>query len=553
MSFSEDLRASALESNAWPFQEARRILARIKGRTPEKGYVLFETGYGPSGLPHIGTFGEVMRTTMVRRAFAILAPEIPTKLFAFSDDLDGLRKVPDTIPDKKRFQEFCPVVQANPDFPEFTDEIGGVSLTAIPDPFATHESFGLHMNSRLCRFLDDYKDLGVEYIFKSATDCYSSGLFDKTLLRLVEKHEEICELVKPHLRSPRREFYSPILPIDPQTKRPLHVAIKIIDVNGGIVAYRNPLDGYKWRETTVTGGNCKLQWRADWGMRWAALGVDYEMHGKDLMPSAEISAKICRILGATPPELYKYELFLDENGEKISKSKGNGLSMEDWLRYAPKESLAYYMYQSPNKAKRLYFDVIPKALDEYFTFAKKMPEQPLEEKLKNPVFHIHGAEQNALSSPIDFALLLNLASACHAEEASVLWGFVSRYDPKITAENSPHFSALIQHALHYYADFVKPQKKYRLADAKESAALQSLHVAFKALSANTSAEEIQNIVYSVGKEHGFENLREWFQALYEILLGQSQGPRFGSFVALYGVAETNNLIARVLRGENLAA
>ncbi|MCP5361090.1 MAG: lysine--tRNA ligase [Hyphomicrobiales bacterium] len=520
----------ALSSRAWPFEEAGRLLKRLNGKTPEKGYVLFETGYGPSGLPHIGTFGEVFRTTLVRRAFQRLC-NIPTRLFAFSDDMDGLRKVPDNIPN-------ADMVSAHL----------GKPLTAIPDPFGTHESFGAHMNHRLQQFLDRF---GFEYSFKSATECYKSGLFDTTLLRVLAQYEAIQKIMLPTLGEERRATYSPFMPICPKTGKVLQAPVTTTNAEKGTITYTDE-DGESV-ETPVTGGRCKLQWKPDWGMRWAALNVDYEMHGKDLIPSAQLSAKICRVLGGTPPELFVYELFLDEHGQKISKSKGNGITLDEWLRYATPESLALYMYQSPKKAKRLHFDVIPKHVDEYLSHLQNIDAQEEAKKLANPVWHIHDGSPPAQDIPISFNLLLNLTSACNPEDKSVLWGFITRYAPDATPEKLPELDMLVGYAMAYYEDFIKPTKLYRLPTAAEKDALKALATALEGLEISATAETIQNTIYEIGKSHGFENLRDWFKALYEILLGQEQGPRMGSFIALYGVNETLQLIRRVLRGESLAA
>jgi len=521
---------NAIQSKAWPFIEAEKIYKRIGGKTPEKGYVLFETGYGPSGLPHIGTFGEVARTTMVKRAFEFIAPDIPTKLFCVSDDMDGLRKVPDNLPNQEMI----------------TSNLGK-PLTAIPDPFGTHKSFGDHMNSRLCSFLDTF---GFEYEFKSATDLYKSGAYDEKLLEVLKKFDKIMKIMLPTLGEERQKTYSPFMPISPATGNVLQVQTIDCNVEKGTITFEDE-DG-EVKEVPVTGGHCKLQWKPDFGMRWAALDVDFEMYGKDHNANARIYSAICNTIGGKAPEQFMFELFLDDKGEKISKSKGNGLTMEQWLRYAPTESLAYYMFQSPRKAKRLYFDVIPKAVDEYISFLGKFAEQSEDDKFKNPVWHIHSGTPPKPESPLTFALLLNLASACHAEDSSILWGFIENYAKGATPENSPHLDELVKHAIHYYQDFVKPNKKYRKPDDKETNAMEDL--AKRLREYKTSDEQpLQNIVFAVGKEHNFENLREWFQALYEVLLGQSQGPRFGSFIELFGKDETAELIERVLKGEDLAA
>jgi len=529
---SADLRPLAENARAWPFEEARKLVERYKTAPPEKGYVLLETGYGPSGLPHIGTFGEVARTSMVRHAFSLLS-DIPTRLFAFSDDMDGLRKVPDNVPNKEMLAEYL-----------------GKPLTQVPDPFDTHESFGHHNNARLRAFLDSF---GFEYEFQSATDCYKSGHFDAALLQVLRCYDKVKNVILPTLGPERRATYSPFLPICPRTGVVLQEPITEIDVEAGTVSYVDPETG-ETMTVPVTGGACKLQWKADWAMRWYALGVDYEMSGKDLIDSVKLSSQITKILGSRPPEGFNYELFLDEEGKKISKSKGNGLSVDEWLTYGPPESLSLFMFQQPRRAKKLYFDQIPKAVDDYQTFLTKLGDEEPAKRLENPAWHIHGGDLPAPSrSGISFALLLNLASVCHAEDKDVVWAYVSRYAPAASPASDPSLDKLVGYAVRYYQDFVRPAKEYRAPSEIERAAMQSLKAKLAAMPADASAETIQDEVYAVGKEHPFENLRDWFRALYEVLLGQSAGPRFGSFVALYGVAETIALIDKALAGQDLAA
>ena len=524
-----DLSALAEHANAWPFVEARELAKRLGGKAPEKGYVLFETGYGPSGLPHIGTFGEVARTTMVRRAFELLTG-LPTRLFAFSDDMDGLRKVPENLPNQDMLAQHL-----------------GKPLTRVPDPFGTHESFGHHNNARLRAFLDRF---GFDYEFKSATECYTSGMFDAVLLRLLERYDAVMKVMIPTLGEERRETYSPFLPVCPKTGRVLLAPVLETNPAAGTIVYQDE-DGSKV-ETPVTGGKCKLQWKPDWAMRWTALGVDYEMSGKDLIDSVKQSGAICRILVGTPPQGFTYELFLDENGEKISKSRGNGLTMEEWLAYAPPESLALFMFQKPKTAKRLYFDVIPRQVDDYLSHLEAFPGQEADARLGNPVWHIHGGKPPAPQAGLSYSILLNLVGVCHSEDKAVLWHFISRYRPDLSPETAPFLDALVGYAITYYRDFVKPGLTYRAPTDQERAALMDLQETLKDLAPGTAAEDIQTQVYEVGKRHGFENLRDWFKALYEILLGQSQGPRMGSFIALYGMQESIDLIGKVLKGEDLA-
>ena len=525
-----DERALARHARAWPFEEAQRVLKRYELAPPTKGHVLFETGYGPSGLPHIGTFGEVARTTMVRQAFQRLS-DVPTRLIAFSDDMDGLRKVPDNVPNPEKLREYL-----------------GQPLTSVPDPFGSNESFGAANNSRLRAFLDGF---GFEYEFLSATECYRSGRFDETLKKILVHYDEVINVVLPTLGPERRATYSPFLPVSPRNGRVLQVPIVARDVAAGTVSYRDP-DTDALTEVPVTGGGCKLQWKCDWAMRWVALGVDYEMSGKDLIDSVKLSSQICRVLGTAPPEGFNYELFLDEKGQKISKSKGNGLAVEEWLRYAPAESLALYMFQSPRKAKRLFFDVIPRAVDDYLTFIEKYRAEEPEKRIENPVWHLHDGHPPEVSSPLSFGLLLNLASVAHAEDKGAMWGFISRYRPNASPATEPFLDRLVGHAVAYYKDQIKPAKTYRAPTEMERAALDDLAVTLETAPTGADGDALQNLVYEVGKRHAFTDLRAFFQALYEILLGQTQGPRFGGFVALYGVKETVKLIRRALEGADLS-
>ncbi len=521
----------AIKCRTWAFEEAKAVVKRLRAigrgqvQTPPKGYVLFETGYGPSGLPHIGTFAEVCRTSMVLRAFKALQPDIPAKLICFSDDMDGLRKVPSNVPNQEMLTEHL-----------------GQPLSRVPNPFdSEHESYAAHNNAQLCAFLDNY---GFDYEFKSASEHYMSGKFDETLLLMLKHHEDIKHAVLPILGEERAASYSPFLPISPSTGAVLQVPILETNADAGTITFED-VDGSKVTQT-VTGGKAKAQWRADWALRWHALDVDYEMSGKDLKSSADISKKILKILGKPSIAGFHYELFLDEQGQKISKSKGNGLSMEEWLKYAPQESLAYYLFQRPTSAKKLYFDIIPKAVDEYITFAAKLAEQEPAKQLDNPAWYIE--TKNEPHSPISFALLLNLVNAAHTEDKAVLWSFINQYAPDATPENAPFLDGLVGYAIQYYKDFVLPAKNYRKPDEREHKALSALADTLDNMDKGLTAEEYMSAIFSAGKENGYEKdeLRQWFQALYQILLGQDQGPRFGSFIALYGVDKTAALIRDAL-------
>jgi lysyl-tRNA synthetase class 1 len=525
-----DMSDLARASTAWPFQEAKALLEkRLGGKTPDKGYVLFETGYGPSGLPHIGTFGEVARTTMVRNAFKVIAPDIPSRLFAFSDDMDGLRKVPDNVPNQDMLRQHL-----------------GKPLSAVPDPFGTHDSFGAHNNARLRAFLDTF---GFEYEFQSATDWYNSGRFDAAKLRILECYDAVINVILPTLGDERRATYSPFLPVCPETGIVLQVPVIERDVKAGTIVYQRE-DGKKV-ETPVTGAHCKMQWKADWAMRWLALGVDYEMSGKDLIPSVDLSGKICRKIGGNPPLNLTYELFLDDQGQKISKSKGNGLAVEDWLKYAPPESLSLFMYQKPKAAKRLYFDVIPRSVDDWLTYITKFETEEAAKRFDNPAWHIHNGQPPREDSHLTFSILLNLASVCNSEDKAVLWGFIQRYAPGASPATAPILDTLVDGAVAYYRDFVKPTKSYRLATADEAQAFADLAAQLRVLPADASAEDIQGAVYEIGKRDAFPELKAWFKACYEVLLGQDQGPRLGSFIKLYGVENIIALLDKAAKGESL--
>jgi lysyl-tRNA synthetase class 1 len=517
----------ALEAKSWPFEEARKILLRTQNTAPRKGYVLLETGYGPSGLPHIGTFGEVARTTMVQHAFSMLS-DIPTRLFTFSDDMDALRKVPDNVPNREKLAQYI-----------------GHPLTSVPDPYGKYESFGHHNNAMLRRFLDSF---GFSYEFQSATQHYKSGDFDGMLRQVLLHYDEIMAVMLPSLRDERRATYSPFLPICPRTGKVLQVPVVKTCLDAGTIVYQDP-DFGEFVEVPVTGGHCKLQWKVDWGGRWYSFDVDYEMSGKDLIDSVKLSTQICEILGGVAPETLSYELFLDQEGRKISKSKGNGLTIDEWLRYAPPESLAYYMFQAPRKAKRLHFDVIPKAVDEYINLLGQFETQEDSKKLDNPVFHVHRGAPPPADNMISFNILLNLASVCGAETAEVMWGFVNKYLPDATPETAPILDHLIHYTIAYYHDFVKPQLNYRKPSDVERPALYDLLQALRIAEKEITADDLQAMVFEVGKRNDFGNLRQWFQSLYEILLGNTEGPRMGSFIALYGVDNMANLISEKLTEE----
>ena len=513
-----------LNSNAWPFVEAKTILKKRGKYIEKKGHVLFQTGYGPSGLPHIGTFGEVCRTTMVIQAFKKIS-DIPVKLFTFSDDMDGLRKVPENIPNSD-------ILQKNLNKP----------LTAVPDPFNKFSSFGEHNNEMLKTFLNKFNFI---YDFKSSTELYKSGVFNDELINVLDNYDKIMNVIIPTLGPERKKTYSPFLPICPETGKVLEIPIIEIDKKQNEVVFDNV--GKKLK-TKITDGLCKLQWKVDWAMRWSALKVDFEMYGKDLIPSAELSGKICKILGTSPPNGFAYELFLDEKGEKISKSKGNGITIEEWLKYATQESLALYMYQNPQRAKKLYPQVIPKAVDEYLTFLEKFEQQEIKEQLGNPVWHVHNGQPPKEKNVISFGVLLNLVSASNAENEEVLWKFIKNYNSKIIKDQHPILQKLILNAIQYFNDIVKPLKKYRSANENEKKAISALIEVLKKMPDGLDPSTIQTEVFTVGKNYyPKEKLRDWFKAIYEIVFGDEQGPRMGSFISFFGRQETIQLLEESLK------
>ncbi len=522
---------AARVSKAWPFQEAMKLVKRYPDGKPGGAPVLFETGYGPSGLPHIGTFQEVLRTTLVRRAYEIVSGGAPTRLVAFSDDMDGLRKVPENLPNQELMRE-------NLHKP----------LSRIPDPFnAGFESFAHHNNAMLRDFLDRF---GFDYEFVAASERYNSGAFDPALRLVLETFDAIMEIMLPTLRAERQATYSPVLPISERTGKVLQVPIEVVDPATGMIRFD---DEGEIVEQTVFGGRAKCQWKVDWAMRWYALGVDYEMSGKDLTDSVTQSGRIVRALGGRMPENMIYELFLDENGEKISKSKGNGLTIDEWLTYGTEESLGFYLFREPKSAKSLHVGIIPRAVDEYWQFRAKIPEQPLEQQLGNPVWHLlrangyDGGDGDTL--PVSFGLLLNLVGVLGASATrEQVWSYLGNYIPDAGPERYPDLEALVDRALAYNRDFVAPHLHKRAPTENEAAALRALDELLERMPEGTSAEDLQTEVYEIGKraEFGFESLRDWFKALYETLLGSSQGPRMGSFIALYGVANTRKLIADAL-------
>ena len=506
-------------TSSWPFVEIRKLLKDRKELINRKKKIIFQTGYGPSGLPHIGTFGEVARTSMMINALNHIE-KIDSELITFSDDMDGLRKVPDNIPNDDALHNNI-----------------GKPLTSVPDPFGKYKSFGEHNNEMLKKFLNKFN---FKFNFKSSTENYQKGIFNNSLMRVLEKYDDIMNIVLPTLRDERRKTYSPFLPLCPITGKVLEIPLIEMNKKKGTVIFDN--EGKKL-EIDILNGSCKLQWKVDWAMRWFTFDVDFEMYGKDLTESAILSNKICKTLGKKPPNGFAYELFLDEKGEKISKSRGNGVSIEEWLRYASPESLSLYMYPNPKRAKKLYSEIVPKTVDEYLSFLEKYKNQEEKEKIQNPIWHVHNGNPPKEKIVMPFSMLLNLVGSSNAESKEVLWKFINRFHEDIDSKKNPILDELTKYALNYFKDKVEPNKKFKIPNEKEKKALNNLQVKLKGLSQKTKPEDIQTIVYTVGKESGYEkNLREWFILIYQVLFGELNGPRMGFFISFFGVDETIKLI-----------
>ena len=511
-------------TSSWPFVEVRKLLKDRKKIIQKRNKITFQTGYGPSGLPHIGTFGEVARTTMMINALNHIQ-KIDHELITFSDDMDGLRKVPDNVPND-----------------EVLTKNLGKPLTSIPDPFKKFRSFGEHNNEMLKGFL---KKFNFQFVFKSSTENYKKGIFNNSLMLVLKKYEEIMNIILPTLREERRKTYCPFLPICPETGKVLEIPLLNLDQKTGKVTFDN--NGKKLK-TNILDGNCKLQWKVDWAMRWFTFDVDFEMYGKDLTESAILSGKICRILGKDPPNGFAYELFLDEKGEKISKSKGNGISIEQWLRYASPESLALYMYPNPKRAKKLYSEIVPKTVDEYLSLIEKYPTQEKKDQIQNPVWHIHNGKPPKEKIVMPFSMLLNLVGSSNAENKDVLWKFINKFHKEIKPNDHKILNGLTSYALNYFKDKVEPKKKFKKPNSAEKIALKNLIKKLESIDQSLSPEEIQTHVYTVGKENGYEkNLRDWFKLIYEVVFGEENGPRMGFFISFFGLNETIELINNKLK------
>jgi lysyl-tRNA synthetase class 1 len=516
------------EPGSWPFIEAQKIAARVKKQDlPDP--IVFETGFGPSGLPHIGTFAEVARTVFVKNAFEHLTGR-PAVIYAFCDDMDGLRRVPKNLPNQDRLAEHL-----------------GKPLSAIPDPFGCCESYSDHMENELVKLLNHYK---FDYQLKSSTREYKSGVFNPGLHLILENAEPIKQIIIPTLKEENRENWSPFFPVCANCGRiyttrvtgyfPEQDTISYECVESFGDEFKVQGCGHK-QETSILDGAVKVGWKVDWALRWFSYQVTYEMYGKDLIDSALQSGRIKRLLGGWPPEGMTYEMFLSEEGKKISKSIGEGLSIDTWLKYAPIESLLYYLFQNPRKQRRLYFDIIPKNVDEYLAELVRYPGLSEKDKSDSVLWQIErsGHDVPVYTSGINFSLINNLISGMGSDNKNLLLDYLKRYDPKVS-ENKKTVSDLLDSGLNYFRNFIEPQKKYRKPTREEAEILKELKSRLDQYKGEDE-DEIQAMVFDVARDKGIEP-PDLFKTIYQVLLGQDRGPRFGTFTKLIGKDRMKDLI-----------
>ena len=508
----------------WPFKEAAQIVKLRKPRSDRP--VLFETGFGPSGLPHIGTFAEVARTSWVRNAFEEVTG-LDTRLMTFSDDMDGLRKVPLNFPNQRMLKEHL-----------------GRPLCTIPDPFSESDCFSGYMNNKLRDFLDTYQ---FNYEFKSSSVSYKGGDFDQGLAILLEKVQDVHSIVAPTLGEEKRDSWSPFLPICPSCGSVYSTRVTeyfpsrgeigfVCDGNGGDFAGCGA-EG----EVSIFSGNVKVGWKMDWALRWYTYEVDYEMYGKDLIESAKLSGRIVRLMGKHPPVGMNYELFLDEEGKKISKSVGKGLTVDTWVEYAPIESLLYYIFQNPRRARRLYWDVVPKCVDDYLDALRKYPTIEPEKSPEQALWHIYGRGNSVPSygAQVNFSMVGNLISALGTDAPDLLVEYLNRYDKK--SDDYPVvIKELIRKGMNYYRDFILPKKQYRTPLASEADQLRQLLFALEGADF-LNEEELQAIPFELARKNNIDP-KLFFQMFYEIVLGQQRGPRFGSFAKMLGLEHIQQML-----------
>jgi lysyl-tRNA synthetase class 1 len=519
---------------SWPFKEAQTLQKRFKA-PPDKP-VTFETGFGPSGLPHIGTFAEVARTTWVQRAFEHLSGW-ETRLIAFSDDMDGLRKVPLNMPQ-----------------PDMLAEHLGKPLCYIPDPFGQDESYSAHMNRKLQEFLDAY---GFTYQFQSSQEAYERGDFDEGLAILLQKVEQVRAIILPTLGQDKRADWSPFFPICQKCGRIYSTRVIGYHPEDNTIDYvcDQPIGsaaGCGDKNTiSILGGQVKVGWKVDWALRWYAYDVGYEMYGKDLIDSARLSGQITRLMSKQPPNGFFYEMFLDEEGRKISKSVGKGLTVNGWVSYAPLESLLHYLFQNPRRAKRLFWDVVPKSVDDYLADLRQYPSLDETKKPDQAIWHIFNLGRNvpAYDAGINFSLVNNLVSALGTDQAELTYEYLKRYDPS-TANHEDMVRDLVQKSINYYRDFILPGKQYRLPTEAER---QLLQAARDRLSNFESDDEndLQTIPFDIARENDIPPAKV-FQAFYQVVLGQERGPRFGTFARLVGKEKLLLLLDKALNPQPIA-
>jgi lysyl-tRNA synthetase class 1 len=515
---SDSQSGKAAGAELWPREEARRLAERVAAYEPERP-VIFQSGFGPSGLPHLGTMAEILRPSFVRKAFHLIEPARPSRLIVFIDDLDGLRKVPENVPNRESVEQYL-----------------GMPVAKIPDPFGCCASFADHMVGLLGGFLAPVE---VEYELMRAAEMYSSGRFDEGLKLILEKHEEIIAIIAPTLREENRAGWSPFMPICPKCGQVVERAVTAYHAERASVEFTceksaggRPGCGFSG-EQSVLGGMAKVQWKVDWALRWYVLKVDYELYGKDLTDSARLSGQILRVMGGRPPLGFPFEMFLDEEGRKVSKSVGRGVTVEQWTRYAPIEVLKFFLLLNPRRARKLFLEAIPQYVDEYLDavreYAAASEEQRRESMLE---FVIQSTTPRRFNSALSFGLMMNLVAALGSSDSDFIWKYLVRYDASIGGEPDTEAMGrrLMQCALNFYRDFIEPTKKLYTPSDAERAQLKTLD-AYLRENQDASAEDIEKKIYDLGREN-YEKPGKIFPLLYRSILGQERGPRLGAFIRL---------------------
>ena len=513
----------------WPYEEARKLVDRAQGYQPGRP-VIFESGFGPSGLPHLGTMCEVLRPAYVRRALENVGDGRPARLIVFIDDIDGLRKVPESVPHRDEWKRYL-----------------GQPVARIPDPFGCCKSFADHMIDLLSKFLAPVE---VDLELARASEMYASGRFDDALKLMLDKREDIIRVITPTLREENRAGWSPFMPICPACGQVNSTRVVAYHPDRAAVEFSCERDfggahgcGHR-AEQSVLGGNAKVGWKVDWALRWYVLKVDYELYGKDLIDSARLSGQILRLLGGKPPIGFPFEMFLDEEGHKISKSVGRGVTVDDWQRYAPIEVLKYFLLLSPRRARKLFIETIPQYVDEYLDALREYARADNVEARRNMAleFVLQSRSSRRFDSSLTYSMTMNLVAALGSSDRDLIWKYLTRYDPAIAgdAETEALGRTLMDCALNYYADFIEPTKKRYAPNNSEREQLKKL-IEFLEANPDAPGDEIEKKIYDLGREY-YPKPGNIFPLLYRVLLGQDRGPRLGAFIRLATPARVVELL-----------